>query len=222
IAAETNGTPITLATERPEVLAVDLAGEAAEHWHAESGADADGPSDFGGDRGDSASPWQIRSGGQGDDDLRGIDQAAARPRTLREHLIEQIGADLPDVADRVIAFYLLDQLDEAGYLRGGFDGAAERLGCPPARVERVLARLQEFDPPGVFARDLPECLGLQLKDRNRLHPAMQLLLDNLPLLAARNAPALLRICGVDAEDLAEMVAEIKSLDPRPGHAFDPP
>jgi RNA polymerase sigma-54 factor len=82
--------------------------------------------------------------------------------------------------------------------------------------------LQEFDPPGVFARDLPECLALQLRDRNRLDPAMQLLLDNLPLLAARNAPALLRICGVDAEDLAEMVAEIKSLDPRPGHAFDPP
>jgi RNA polymerase sigma-54 factor len=63
---------------------------------------------------------------------------------------------------------------------------------------------------------------LQLRDRNRLDPAMRLLLDNLPLLAARNVPALLRICGVDAEDLAEMVAEIKSLDPRPGHAFDPP
>src|SRR5207249_7421013 len=94
------------------------------------------------------------------------------------------------------------------------------LGCAPARVERVLARLQEFNPPGVFARDLPECLALQLRDRNRLDPAMQLLLDNLPLLAARNAPALLRICEVDAEDLAEMVAEIKSLDPRPGHAFD--
>ena len=154
--------------------------------------------------------------------MRGIDQAAARPRTLREHLIEQIGADLPDIADRIIALHLLDQLDEAGYLRGGLDGVPERLGCPPARVERVLARLQEFDPPGVFARDLPECLGLQLRDRNRLDPAMQLLLDNLPLLAARNAPALLRICGVDAEDLADMVAEIKSLDPRPGHAFDPP
>src|SRR5207248_4488104 len=94
--------------------------------------------------------------------------------------------------------------------------------CLSSEVERVLVRLQEFDPPGVFARDLAECLALQLRDRNRLDPAMQLLLDNLPLLAARNAPALLRICGVDAEDLAEMVAEITSLDPRPGHAFDPP
>src|SRR5205085_11997559 len=110
---------------------------------------------------------------------------------------------------------------EAGYLRAGLDGAAERLGCRPARVERVLARLQEFDPPGVFARDLPECLGLQLRDRNRLDPAMQALLDNLPLLAARNVPALLRVCGGDAAELAELVTEIKSLDPRPGHAFDP-
>jgi RNA polymerase sigma-54 factor len=106
--------------------------------------------------------------------------------------------------------------------QGELEGAAERLGCAPERIERVLARLQEFDPPGVFARDLAECLALQLRDRNRLDPAMQRLLDNLPLLAARNATALMRICGVDAEDLAEMVAEIKSLDPRPGFAFDPP
>ncbi|HZW51448.1 MAG TPA: RNA polymerase factor sigma-54, partial [Rudaea sp.] len=97
-----------------------------------------------------------------------------------------------------------------------------RLGCPVERIERVLARLQELDPPGIFARDLAECLALQLRDRNRLDPAMQLLLDNLPLLAARDAGALMRICGVDAEDFADMVADIKSLDPRPGHAFDLP
>jgi len=218
VPAEANGHAVTLPGELNGALAGDLAADTADHWRDASGEDGDGSLDRGGD----SQPWQIRNGGRDDDDMRGIEQAAARPRTLREHLIEQIGADLPDIADRVIAFHLLDQLDEAGYLRAGLDGVAERLGCPPARVERVLARLQEFDPPGVFARDLPECLALQLRDRNRLDPAMQLLLENLPLLAARNAPALLRICGVDAEDLAEMVAEIKSLDPRPGHAFDPP
>ena len=222
VVAETNGASVVLAQELPGVLGGDLAGDAAEHWSAESGAEGDGTGDFGGDRGGETQPRQTRSGGAGGEDMPGIDQAASRPRTLREHLIEQIGADLHDLADRVIALHLLDQLDEAGYLRDGLDGVAERLGCAPSRVERVLARLQEFDPPGVFARTLPECLGLQLRDRNRLDPAMQLLLDNLPLLAARDGPALLRICGVDAEDLAEMVAEIKSLDPRPGHAFDPP
>jgi RNA polymerase sigma-54 factor len=219
--AAVNGTPAAL----PEALAADatgdLAGDADDHWRVASGEEGDGTIDFGVDRGDSQ-PWQTRDGGSHDSDMRGIDLAAARPQTLREHLIEQIGADLPDLADRVIAVHLLDQLDEAGYLRNGLDGAAQQLGCPAEQVERVLARLQEFDPPGVFARDLPECLALQLADRNRLDPAMRRLIDNLPLLAARDAAALMRICEVDAEDLADMVAEIKSLDPRPGHAFDPP
>jgi RNA polymerase sigma-54 factor len=206
----------------PETLAADGAPDAADHWHAAAGDEGDGRIEIAGDFGGDSSPWRSRNGASFDADLPGIDQAAARPRTLREHLIEQIGADLPDQADRVIALHLLDQVDEAGYLQGGLDGAAERLGCAPERIERVLARLQEFDPPGVFARDLAECLALQLRDRDRLDPAMQRLLDNLPLLAARNAAALMRLCGVDAEDLAEMVAEIKSLDPRPGFAFDPP
>jgi RNA polymerase sigma-54 factor len=227
VVAEVNGASVVLAKELPGVLAGDLAGDAAEHWRAESGAEGDGTvdpgGDFGSDRGGDSQLWQTRGGGgAGGEDMPGIDQTATRARTLREHLSEQIGADLPDLVDRAIAVDLLDQIDEAGYLRDGLDGVAARLGCAPARVEQVLARLQEFDPPGVFARDLPECLALQLRDRNRLDPAMRLLLDNLPLLAARNAPALLRLCGVDAEDLAEMVAEIKSLDPRPGHAFDPP
>jgi RNA polymerase sigma-54 factor len=217
-AAPVNGAPAAL----PEMPAGDGAAEAADHWRAAAGADGDGTVEMGGDLGGDLQPWHSRNGAGGSGDLPAIDQAAARPRTLREHLVEQIGADLPDQADRVIAFYLLDQLDEAGYLRGDLDGAAERLGCPPLRLECVLARLQEFDPPGVFARDLAECLALQLRDRDRLDPAMQRLIDNLPLLAARNAAALMRVCGVDAEDLAEMVAEIKSLDPRPGFAFDAP
>ena len=206
----------------PAALTGEGAPDDADHWRAAAGDEGDGTVEIGGDVGGGSESWRNRNGAGHAGDLPGIDQAAARPRTLREHLIEQIGADLPDQADRVIALHLLDQVDEAGYLQGGLDGAAERLGCAPARIERVLARLQEFDPPGVFARDLAECLALQLRDRNRLDPAMQRLLDNLPLLAARNAAALMRLCGVDAEDLTEMVAEIKSLDPRPGFAFDPP
>ncbi len=211
-AAAINGTPVAL----PEMLAGDGVAEAADHWRAAAGAEGDGTVEMGGDLGGDPHSWHSRNGAGEPGDLPGIDQTAARPRTLREHLVEQIGADMPDQADRVIAFHLLDQLDEAGYLRGGLNGAAERLGCAPVRLEQVLARLQDCDPPGVFARDLAECLALQLRDRDRLDPAMQSLIDNLPLLAARNAAALMRICGVDAEDLAEMVAEIKSLDPRPG------
>jgi RNA polymerase sigma-54 factor len=141
-------------------------------------------------------------------------------RSLREHLHEQMGADFTDQGDRVIARHLLDLLDEVGYLR--LDGVTRLLGCGKDLVEGVLERLQQFDPAGVFARDLKECLTLQLRDRNRFDPAMQALLDHLPLLATRNVAALVRVCRVDAADVAEMISEIKSLDPRPGLAFDPP
>src|SRR3954452_13620386 len=206
----------------PQALAADVAADAADHWRASAGSDGDGTYDLPGDFGAEGHNGHSRNGSFDGDDLTGIERAASRPQTLREHLIAQIGADLRDPGDRVIGFHLLDQLDEMGYLRSGLEGAAERLGCPEDRVRRVLARLQEFDPPGVFARDLGECLALQLRDRDRLDPAMQRLLDNLPLLATRNIAALVRLCGVDAADVADMIGEIKCLDPRPGLAFDPP
>ncbi len=202
----------------PETLQNDFAPDAAEHWHAEAGAEGDGSVDFGGE----PQAWHSRNGAQGSEDRPGFEQTASRPRTLREHVIEQIGTDLVDQGDQLIALHLLDLVDETGYLRGTLDGVALLLGCDLARVEAVLFRLQQFDPAGIFARDLPECLALQLRDRNRLDPAMQTLLDNLPLLAARNIAALIRVCQVDAEDVAGMIAEVKSLDPRPGLAFDPP
>ena len=199
-------------------MSTEVLGEAADHWQAAAGAEGDGSVDLGGE----PPNWRGRNGSIDPDDLPGIEQSATRPRSLREHLLEQIGADLADQVDRVVAVHLLELLDEAGYLRGDLGDVAARLGCSRERVERVLRQLQQFDPPGVFARDLGECLALQLHDRDRLDPAMQRLIENLPLLAARNGVALMRLCGVDAEDLAGMIAEIKALDPRPGLKFDPP
>lgn len=201
-----------------DALLGELMPDAAEHWHASAGTDGDGSLDFGGE----PQSWRSRDGALAADDRAGLEQAAARPRTLREHILEQIGTDLSDQGDQLVALHLLDLLDESGYLGGALDSVALLLGCPMSRVEGVLSRLQQFDPAGVFARDLSECLALQLRDRNRLDPAMQTLLDNLPLLAARNLNALMRVCGLDAEDISDMIAEIKSLDPRPGLAFDPP
>jgi RNA polymerase sigma-54 factor len=216
-----DGAPIgedPAAASLTSTIEADFAPEAAENWHAASGEEGDGSVDRGGE----LHSWGFGSATPGSAQTLGFDQTATRPRTLREHVIEQIGTDLSDQGDRVIALHLLDQLDEAGYLTGHLDVVALALGCDPARVEAVLARLQQFDPAGIFARNLPECLALQLRERNRMDPAMQCLLENLPLLAARNIAALVKICGVDAADVAEMVAEIKSLDPRPGLVFDPP
>ncbi|HVH76004.1 MAG TPA: RNA polymerase factor sigma-54 [Stellaceae bacterium] len=210
--AAIDGGPAT-APEQP--LTGDLGPAEGEDWPADAVEDG---ADFGGDYKSRRGPARDFEG----DDRSGFEDTATKPRTLREHLLEQIGADLADPRDRVTALHLLDLIDEAGYLRGPLDSVMHLLGCEPGDLERVLARLQQFDPAGVFARSLPECLALQLRDRNRLDPAMQALLDNLPLVAARNIPALLRLCRVDAPDLADMLAEIRSLDPRPGLAFDPP
>ena len=202
----------------PDMLTGEFAPDAAEQWQPEWGEDGDRPVDFGGE----PQPWHIRNGGFDAQGRPGLDQTATRLRTLREHLLEQIGADFSDQGDRVVAVHLLDLLDEDGYLRAGLDGVTRLLRCGKDRVERVLQRLQQFDPAGVFARDLKECLTLQLRDRNRFDPAMQAMLEHLPLLATRNVAQLVRVCRVDAADVAEMISEIKSLDPRPGLAFDPP
>jgi RNA polymerase sigma-54 factor len=193
--------------------------EAAEHWQAAAGAEeGDGSIDRTGD----PQVWHGGNGMAADAGWSSLELVAARPRSLREHLIEQIGADLADPGDRVIALHLLDLIDEAGYVRGAIAAVAELLACELTRVEAVLARLQQCDPAGVFARDLRECLSLQLREQNRLDAPMQIILDNLPLLAARNVAVLCRLCRLEPEELAERLAVIKSLDPRPGYAFDPP
>ncbi|HZS62959.1 MAG TPA: RNA polymerase factor sigma-54 [Xanthobacteraceae bacterium] len=139
--------------------------------------------------------------------------------TLSDHLAAQLTLAISDPARRMIGQYLIDMVDEAGYLSGDLQTVAAKLGAPLAEVEAVLAVLQGFDPPGVCARDLTECLSIQLKDRDRFDPAMQGLVRNLPLLANRQFAALKKICGVGDEDLADMVGEIRKLNPKPGLAF---
>ena len=162
------------------------------------------------------------SGGRAafDDDLSGIDDLAARGLTLREHLDEQVRLTFRDARDRLIAGHLVALVDPAGRLAVADEVLAEALGCEVERVIGIRGRLQRFDPTGMFSRDLRECLAVQLAERNRLDPAMQALLDNLDLLARRDRPGLLAVCGVDAEDLADMITELRRLDPKPGASFD--
>ena len=161
--------------------------------------------------------WSTASRAGGED--LGLDGFAARDVSLRDYLEEQVALAFADPVRRLIARDLIDAVDEAGYLRTDLESVAERLGTSLALVEETLGVLQGFDPPGVFARDLGECLALQLKERNRLDPAMKALVDNLPLVARRDFAALRRICGVDDEDVADMVRELRGLDPKPGLAF---
>lgn len=143
---------------------------------------------------------------------------ADRP-TLADHLERQLSLVVTDATDRLIGQHLIDLVDAAGYLREPLADVADRLGAPIERVERVLGVIQGFEPTGVGARSLAECLAIQLRDLDRFDPAMQALIDNLDLVARHDHAALRKLCGVDAEDLADMLAELRRLDPKPGHAF---
>jgi len=144
---------------------------------------------------------------------------SSREMSLSEHLHAQLATALADPVDKLIGAHLIDLADDDGYMRADLDEIAQQLGVERARIEAVLATTQEFDPVGVMARDLTECLALQLKDKNRLDPAMAALLDNLDRLAKHDYGALRSLCGVDDEDLNDMVAELRDLTPKPGLAF---
>ena len=154
------------------------------------------------------------------DDLPGIEQTLADEESMREHLLGELGFLVVTPEDKMIGAHLIDMLDEAGYVQGSLDELAERLGCEIEDIEAVLGVLQTVEPAGMFARDLAECLALQLKEQGRLDPIMQTFLDNLELLAKRDLKGLMKVCGVDEEDIQDMVAEIRALDPRPGRAFN--
>ncbi len=157
-------------------------------------------------------------GGAGGDDYD-FESALTGEISLQDHLAAQIPLALADPAHRLIARDLVDQVDEAGYLRADLPAVADRLGTDLATVEAVLTVLQTFEPTGVCARGLAECLALQLAERDRLDPAMRVLVDNLDLLARRDLAQLRRLCGVDEEDLADMIREVIALNPKPGAAF---
>ncbi len=182
----------------------------------------------GGDGGRDASPLNQRiadNGGQGasrsfETDERSLDETLSAQTTLRDHLTSQLTMDMDDPVDRLIGIHLIDLLDETGYLIDDLSHVGDTLGCPLDRVEATLARLQKFDPPGIFARNLSECLALQLSDRGLLDSAMTALLDHLDLVAKRDWTGLARICGVSSNAIARMVGDIRSLNPKPALAFD--
>jgi len=183
--------------------------------HAEASpprtAAAEGPAGY--------SEWAgVGSGGRGDGDYN-LEAFVPAETTLADWLREQLALAVTSPAQRMIGQYLIDLVDEAGYLSGDLAGVAEKLGTSITEIEAVLSILQGFDPPGICARGLAECLTLQLKERDRFDPAMQALVSRLDLIAKRDFAALKKICGVGDEDLVDMIAEIRKLNPKPGLAF---
>jgi RNA polymerase sigma-54 factor len=171
------------------------------------------------DAGLSATSWTGTGGAASDGEAPNLEAYVAAKPSLHDHLLEQLALACADPIDRLIGHTLIDAIDESGYLREEIAELAARLGTPRTRIDKVLEKIQTFEPSGVCARDLAECLAIQLRERDRYDPAMQMLVANLPLLAKREFPTLRRLCDVDDEDLADMVAEIRRLDPKPGRAY---
>lgn len=159
------------------------------------------------------------SGGGFEDAPDGFENGLTAELSLSDHLAAQLDLAVETPAERLIGRHVIDAIDDAGYLAEPVAEIAGRLGVALERVESVLLLVQGFDPSGVGARDIAECLAIQLRDRDRFDPAMQALVANLPLVAKRDYAALKRICGVDDEDIADMVSELRRLDPKPGRAF---
>jgi RNA polymerase sigma-54 factor len=166
------------------------------------------------------SEWaNVGSSGGGADSDYNLEAFVSAETTLADHLGRQLSLAPLTPSERLIGQYLINLVDEAGYVRGELETTAEKLGASVAEVEHVLGIVQTFDPPGVGARDLGECLAIQLKERDRYDPAMAALIANLDLLAKRDFAALKRAAGVDEEDLHDMIGEIRRLNPKPGLAF---
>lgn len=139
--------------------------------------------------------------------------------SLRDHVTAQLHQLTADPMERAMGAVLLDHLSEAGYFTAECSVLADQLGVEAGQLEAMLRRMKGFDPSGIFAADLPECLAIQLHDKGALDGVMQSLLDHLPLLAARDYARLEKVCGVNAAYLRDMIAEVQALNPKPASIF---
>jgi RNA polymerase sigma-54 factor len=208
----------------PDERGLDARGSGAED---RDGGDLDIPPDDDGapepradaDAAQPYSDWSGGGAGRREDSDYNLEAFVSSETTLADHLATQLALAVADPARRMIGQYLINMIDEAGYCSGDLAQIADKLAAPLAEIEAVLALVQTFDPPGVGARTLTECLAIQLRERDRFDPAMQALIAHLDLLARRDLAALRKICNVEDDDLIDMIAEIRQLNPKPGFAF---
>ncbi len=203
----------------PEGLAESLGTEIENAFDGERDLNPGAEQDKMESLGLSDTAWSGSGGGEGSGEAANIEAYIAEQSTLSGHLGAQLAVATGDPVDRMIGLAIIDSIDDAGYLRESAEEIADRLGASPERVEKIIAVVQSFEPTGIGARDLAECLAIQLRELDRYDPAMRAMIAHLPLVAKRDFAGLRKICGVDDEDLSDMLAEIRRLDPKPGRAF---
>ncbi len=226
--AEGEAAPEKVSEKREEMRLDEANGanEASRELDARSDDvyEAESPSDGGPDPSSQGGPsaqldWSKAGSGKQRSEDFDLEAITAEEKSLRDHLDDQLQITGLIESDRLIASRLIEETDEAGFMRGDVHEIAAQLGVEFEDVEAVLKTCQGFEPTGVMARNLQECLSLQLIERDRFDPAMQALIANLELAGRRDFKRLAEICGVDLEDVTDMLAELRTLTPRPGAAF---
>ncbi|NNE39323.1 MAG: RNA polymerase factor sigma-54 [Marinicaulis sp.] len=158
-------------------------------------------------------------GGALTSDDREFGATLSKEVSLHDHLTDQLRLSTQSPSQLFVGAYLIDLIDDAGYIRDTLEDVAERLGADLSDVVETHKMLTRFDPVGVGARDLKECLQLQLEEANRYDPAMQKFIENIELLAKSDLKNLMRVTDSNEEDVREMIAEIRALTPKPGYAY---
>ncbi len=213
--------------EEPPVSPLDMA---SEQINAEASQNLDvqyddiDPDSSGSDRAKqdeyATNDWaNSTNGGTAPMDDRQFDAALTKEISLKDHLTEQLKIANLDHQSLIIGAELIDQIDEAGYLRTSVLELSERLGADKSAVISVLKIIQNFDPCGVGARDLKECLSLQLREQDRLDPAMESFINNIELLAKGDLKGLIKVTQASEEDVRDMISEVRALNPKPGYAY---
>lgn len=174
-------------------------------------ANASGPS--------ATTDWSRAGNGGAMGDDYDFEAGLTRELTLREHLLKQVQMSGFNPADSLIASQLVEETDDIGYCRAEIPELAANLGASEEHILAVLKQCQTFEPTGIMARSVNECLALQLAERDRFDPAMETLVENLDLVAKHDIPRLANLCGVDKADVMDMMAELRALTPRPGGGF---
>lgn len=178
--------------------------------------------DEGGERPDPAASFRyegVSSRNSYDGDERSLEQTLSTEITLREHLHSQLQVDMLDPVMRMLGSQIIEMIDDSGYLRETTQELAETLGASPELLRHTITALQQFDPVGIFARNLPECLTLQLKDKNLFDPMMASFMEHIHLMEKGDLQGLRKACGASEEDFADMLTQIRKLDPYPARRF---
>lgn len=170
---------------------------------------------------ESTSTSEQKTKSRSDDDLPHYENTLSKPSTLVDFLEEQLSELALSDEEKLIAAHIIGDLDERGYLNNSIDKIAERIGCSVDEVDDILDTVQRLDPPGVGARDLEECLLIQLKLSGQFNGCVEKIVkEHMKELETRNFAVIAKALKTTVNKVIENVRLISDLEPVPGRQFD--